>query len=65
MLEQVKGRDSKMIKGLEHLPYEFRLRVEGLQPGEEKALEGHYSGLPVHEVDPQESGEGTLNKGMK
>ena len=39
---------TKMIRGLENLPYGYRLRELGaVQPREEKTLEGLYSGLPV------------------
>jgi len=44
-----------MIRGLEHLPYGDRLRAGAVQPGEENAPEGPYSGLPVPEGGLQES----------
>jgi len=53
-----------MIRGLEHLPYGDRLRAGAVQPGEENAPEGPYSGLPVPEGGLQESWGGTFYKGM-
>ena len=53
-----------MIRGLEHLPYEDRLRELGLKPGEMKAPRGLYSGLSVPEGGVQESWRGTFYKGM-
>jgi len=36
LLEQIQRRDMEMIRGLEHLPYEDRLRDLGLLAPEEK-----------------------------
>jgi len=38
LLEWVQGRAAKMIRGMEYLSYEERMRVGVVQPGEEKAL---------------------------
>ena len=50
-----------MTKGLEHLPYEDRLRVGVVQPGEEKAPGRPYSGLPVLKGGYRKDGEGLLS----
>ena len=57
LLERIQSMATKMIRGLEHLPYKDRLRMLGaLQPGEEKAPGGPNKGLPVPEVAPGELG---------
>ena len=55
LLEKVQRSTMKMIRGLEHHPYEGRLRSEALQSGEEEALRKPYSNLPVPEGDLQKS----------
>ena len=46
----------KMIRGLEHCLWTLDwLRELGLQPGEEKALRGPYSGFPIPQGDLQKS----------
>ena len=47
VLERVQRRATKMIKGLEHLSYEERLRAGAVQPKEEKALGRAHCSLSI------------------
>ena len=54
-----------MIRGMEHLSCEERLRELGaVQPGEEKAAGRPYSSLPVPEGALQDIWRGTFYKGI-
>jgi len=59
LLKQVQRRAMKIIRDLEHLTCEAE-RVEAFQSGEEKALGGPNSGLPVTEGSLQENWEKTF-----
>jgi len=56
----VQRRVVKMIRGLEDLSYEDRLRELGVQPGEEKAVGCPHCSLSVPKGSLQTGGEPTL-----
>ncbi|PKU48593.1 hypothetical protein llap_1129 [Limosa lapponica baueri] len=64
LLEQVQRRATEMIRGLEHLSYEDRLRAGDFKLGEEKAMGKHSNNLPVPEGGLQGRWRGTLHQGL-
>lgn len=49
-----------MIRGMEHLSSEGRLRIRIVQPGEEKGLERPYGRLPAPKGSLNKAGEALL-----
>ena len=62
MLEQVQRRATKIIRGLEYLFYEDRLRELEQFCLEKRQLRGDLSSLPVPEGGLQEGWRGTFHK---
>ncbi|GAB0178738.1 cAMP-dependent protein kinase inhibitor alpha [Grus japonensis] len=57
LLDRVQKRATKMVRRLEHLAYDDRLRIGVVQPGGEKAPGRTRSSLPVPEGAYKKSGE--------
>ena len=65
LLEWVQRRTTKMIRGLEHLSYEDRLRELGLFSLEKRRLQGHLRAAFQYLKGLQEDWRGTVYKGMQ